>query len=313
MNIDKEVLQLIAVYAQGSSRDALSFLQQINSLHKPITLEKAKHVLGVVDLGGLMRIFDALLARDKIVIDLVKEELANGYAVNHLIAGMLKYLEDLIFIKNIGKAVSPITNEVQNKMQKQADLVDNDDLAILFKFLIEARYLSRDLEVESLPLEIALLKFGGLKDQKKASLEIEDEAENEDAVEDSSRQAESQRGLTDKSERIELEKEMSSEMPSVDIKLSKEEFEASWQKTITELKRFNHSIATFLNKANVEFAKGEILIEVPFNLYQKILTQPKNNQKIQQVIHKIFHNTIPFQIFLKDSRGTDKIKKAFGI
>ena len=292
IKIDKEILQLIAIYSAGSSRDALSFLQQINSLRKPITLSKAKHVLGVIDLGSLMHIFDCLIARDKIVIDLIKEELTGGYSANHLIVGMLKYLEDLIFIKNIGKTVSPTTSEVQAKMKKQSNLISNEELTEIFKLLLEARSLARDLETESLPLEIALLKFVNVNEDLMVTVNNENNFE--------SKVAETKEDNPIKKENINLD-------------ISQDEFNKSWQKVITELKRYNHSIATFLNKSNAKLFQGEILVEVPFKLYQNILTQPKNNKKIHQVIHKIFHKSIPFQIFIKDSRGAEEIKKAFGI
>jgi DNA polymerase-3 subunit gamma/tau len=308
IKIDKEILQLISIYSQGSSRDALSFLQQINSLHKPITLDKAKHVLGVVDLGGLMRVFDALAQKDKLVLSLVKEELANGYSANHLINGLLKYLEDLIFIKNIGQAVSPITPEIQNKMKKQADLISNGDLACIFNLLIEARFMAKDLEAESLPLEMMLLKFIGSEEVDVQAVEKSEQLEKEEKVEEP-KQIQKKEEVKELASKTSIPKEVKSS----NLKIDEKDFSDSWDKVIIELKHFNHSISTFLNKSNVELVNNEILIETPFLLYQKILSQPKNNQKIHQVIHKIFHRPIPFQIFVKDSRGATEIKKAFGI
>jgi DNA polymerase-3 subunit gamma/tau len=312
MKIDKEILQLIAVYAAGSSRDALSFLEQINSLQKPITLEKAKHVLGVLDLGGIMRIFDALVARESKVLELVKEELAKGYSVQNLINGMLKYLEDLIFVKNIGEPVSPTALEIKNKMQKQAGQISNADLAQIFNLLIEARYLARDLDVENLPLEIVLLKYLAVepdlnKPVQKTVVETEPVKEETLAVAVEPIKKVIEPALESKIESV------VSVAANADLKMDEAEFEKGWQQVVQELKKFNHSISTFLNKASVHLSSDKILVEVPFGLYQKILTQPKNNQKIHSVVHSIFHKPLGLEIVLKDSQGAEEIKKAFGI
>lgn len=303
IKIDKEIIQLIAVYAAGSSRDALSFLDQINSMRKPITLEKTKRVLGVVDFGGLVRIFDALIVRDKIVLDLVKVELAKGYSAIHLINGLLRYLEDLIFIKNIDKTVSGAALELKNKMKKQANQISNADLTLIFNLLIEARYLARDIENDSLPFEIALLKYLDNESKLNESVNPESTLIAEEKIE----------AIKKPSVDTTLEKSVKKTKRDLNFKMDDVEFGEKWQKIIQELKEFNHSIATFLNKSNASLSAGKILVEVPFGLYQKILSQPKNNQKIHKVVHSVFHKPLDLEIFLKDSKEAEAIKKAFGI
>ncbi|MDD3774190.1 MAG: DNA polymerase III subunit gamma/tau [Patescibacteria group bacterium] len=318
IKIDKEVAQLIAIYSQGSSRDALSFLEQINSLRKPITLEKAKRVLGVIDFGSLVHIFDALIAKDKLVFELIKTELAKGYSVSNLINGLLKYLEDLIFIKNVGVPVSPTTKELVAKIKKQSDQISNADLTRIFNLLIEARYLARDLDPENLPLEITILKYIG-KEPNLNNLEQErpDSSHSAQAekivLEEKKEKSKITSTIKQDFDENDLEKNVKLDKKISNFKINEADFDENWQKVIVELKKFNHSIATFLNKANARFHKGKILVEVPFGLYQKILTQPKNNQKIHKVVHSIFHKPLGLEIYLKDSKGAEAIKKAFGI
>ena len=304
MKMDNDILQLIAIYASGSSRDALSFLEQINSLKKPTTLISAKKVLGVVDLGGIIKIFDALSEKNEQVLGLIRQELERGYSVPHLINGLLKYLEDLIFIKNLGEPVSALIPEFKNKMKKQAQILDNADLSRLFSVLIEARYLAKDLENNQLPLEIALLKF--IKKKQVKPLESEKKSFGK-------KRKKENLNLAEEIKKDKIEKVKSIRKTKKTINLSKKEFDAKWEEVIEELKKYNHSVATFLNKARVEFSNNELLMEVPFLFYQKILTQPKNNQKIRQVIHNVFHSDFSLQIFVKDSNDAQSIKKAFGI
>ncbi|MCD6194617.1 DNA polymerase III subunit gamma/tau [bacterium] len=294
IKISPEALKIITVYAQGSLRDGFSFLDQVSSLRGEITEKRAKKALGIIDVGALVRIFDALSLKDRRVISEIQKEAKQGFSSSHLINAMLRYLEDLIFLRTTKNSISPLTKEMQTKILRQAESFDLLSLSRLYQLLLQARFQSKDIEVETLPLEMALLGF----------------------LEDSSL-SEVQPKVSKKKEKIKSKqlkkikkKEVSdSNSKSEDIK----DFEAKWEKVVTGMKKYNHSLSAFLAKSEAKYNKGKIFLRVPFKLYYETLKKPKNLDYLHKIIHKVFHSELKVELYLMQNRPTQEIKKIFGI
>ncbi len=313
IKIEANALKVIAIYAQGALRDAFSFLDQVASLRGKITEERVKKALGIVELGALVRIFDALIKKDKKVVAEIQKEAEKGYAAIHFINSFLRYLEDLVFLKNTGEILSPVTRELKTKMVRQAESFSFSELAVLYQLLLEARSQSRDLEVATLPVEIALLRF---IEQSPSVRSNSPGLREEKAKQKKSRANTSLRGTKSSSGKSPGAKSKASagnKSRAQDIKISPQDFEAKWQKVIEEMKSYNHSLSAFLSKSQAKYAGGKIYIRVPFKLYHATLSMPKNLDYLHKIVHKIFHHDFEIELHLAQERPTQEIKKIFGL
>jgi len=297
IKISKEGLRLISVYAQGSLRDAFSFLDQLSSLKSPITEERVKKTLGIVDIGGLVKIFDQLSQKDNKVIETIKKELDKGFSANNLINSMLSYLEDLLFIKNINETNSPQPKEIQEKMRHQADNFESSKLARLYELLLQARFESKDMEVETLPLEIALLNF---IDSYRVQEEKTNDAKNN--LRDRGKNA-----LQNNPPVMVKPKSSFKKLPNI------ENFDQKWQSVIERMKKHNHSLSVFLSKSEAKLKGVNIYLNIPYKLYYEAMNRPQNKEHLNSIIHKTFHYPLELNLYLRQSKASNEIKKIFGI
>ncbi|MCD6422173.1 DNA polymerase III subunit gamma/tau [bacterium] len=305
IKIQNEALKLIAVYAQGSLRDALSFLDQVASLRAPITEKKGRKSLGILEIRALVRIFDALLKDSASVLKEVKEQFQKGYSARHLINALLQYLEDLIFIQQTGEPLRPYPKEVIKKMAEQAEGL-KEKVHPLYQALLEARFQSKDLEVETLPLEVALMRFFEQSNSLNPSAKNPSPAKKKKKPKKNERKSPSASNKSKKSS--------SSLKKTTPPPLSEEEFKEKWPKVLEKMKRFNHSVAVFLSRAEVKFTGKTVHLWVPFKLYYEVLGEPKNRERLQKILHKIFHQPFHIKLYLaKKSRPTEIVKRIFDL
>jgi len=293
IKIDKEGLRLISVYSQGSLRDALSFLDQLSSLRAPINEDKVKKTLGIIEIGGMVKIFELLFLLDVEVIKAVRRELEKGFSANNLINSMLSYLEDILFIKSTGETVSPQPKEIVAKMKEQASKVNLDMIANLYELLLKARYQTKDIEVESLPLEVAILNFINFYQNDSPPKFI-----NNNFSESEKNKFNENCGDKDNKEIKKISKKIKNiKKPPL------ENFDEKWKEVIKEIKKINHSISVFLSKSEVKFRGENIEISVPYKLYYNVINSAKVKKHLNSIIHKVFHYPFNLSLNIEENKG----------
>ncbi len=168
---EKGSLQLIAINADGSMRDAESMLGQVITYagsNKQITLDEVKQVLGIVDISLAMKFVDIILKKDASqALSFINGLVEKGHDLRQFVNSLVKYLRKLLFIK-IDKSLSSLiseelTREQLKVVEKQADRFSLNDLSRIIEVFIDAGREVRYASLPQIPLELAVVEVIKLK------------------------------------------------------------------------------------------------------------------------------------------------------
>ena len=159
INIGDNVIEEIATLADGGLRDALSILDQLVTLNKPITIDLLTEQFGVVSENSINHLLDAIITNNiQQIIDLFSSFNEYGLSeksfINKLISSIAKKScelklnnksEELLKLKNILKEV--INLDINRSSINYYDVIETFILANLNGNNIEN--ISREIKIES--------------------------------------------------------------------------------------------------------------------------------------------------------------------
>ena len=163
---EKGALELIAINADGSIRDAESMLGQVITFagsDKEITVEEVRQVLGIVDINLVMKFIDVLIEKDvSKALTFVNKLLDQGHDLVQFTNSLTNYFRKLLFIK-VDKNLSSLVGEELTKEQlgvvlNQAEEFSLENLSKIIQLFIKA---GREIKYSSLPqipLELAVME-----------------------------------------------------------------------------------------------------------------------------------------------------------
>ncbi|OHA64887.1 MAG: DNA polymerase III, subunit gamma and tau [Candidatus Wildermuthbacteria bacterium RIFCSPHIGHO2_01_FULL_48_27b] len=172
-NIDKTALQLIALNAGGSLRDALGLLDKVLTFHsildtkEEVRAESIKDLLGLVDLN-LVGEFVQLLADRKAgeAIDFLNKNLEEGMDPQEFTKNLVRYLRHTLVLKinpQLEKMFeNEFTKEQLERMQQQAQQFDEKLLPRIVENFMEAEQKMKYSSIIQLPLELAIVESCGI-------------------------------------------------------------------------------------------------------------------------------------------------------
>ncbi len=170
---DEGALSAVALAAEGSLRDALSFLDQvIAACGERLDSTRVRQLLGVVPAQILKDILEAISAGNAAqVLEQVARLAAEGYELGHFAGEFTRFLRNLMVAKACG-AASPLVQVPQEERQILADLSQlfgEEDLTRFFQILLRTESELRYSLDPRFHLELALVKL--VHARKLASLE----------------------------------------------------------------------------------------------------------------------------------------------
>ncbi len=163
---EKGVLQLIAINADGSMRDAESMLGQVITYagsDKQITLDEVKQVLGIVDISLAMKFVDIILKKNfSQALSFINSLVDKGHDLKQFTNCLVKYLRKLLFIK-IDKSLSSLISEELTKEQlkvveSQAEKFSLETLSKIIEIFITAGNEIKYASLPQIPLELAAVE-----------------------------------------------------------------------------------------------------------------------------------------------------------
>ena len=167
---EKGVLELIAINADGSMRDAESMLGQVITFagsDKQITVEEVQQVLGIVDINLVMKFTDILAKKDvSTALTFINKLIDSGHDLIQFTNSLTNYFRKLLFIK-IDKNLSSIVGEELTKEQlnvvlKQADSFSLEGLSKIIQLFINAHSSIKYSSLPQIPLELAVMEAARL-------------------------------------------------------------------------------------------------------------------------------------------------------
>lgn len=121
LTVDDDALQWIARQATGAVRDAISLLDQLSSTGERVTLQSAQQVLGAVTSESVVRLVEAILAKDAASgLECIQAALDGGSDARQYARQVVEYLRGLLLVRLNNAAMLEATPEVRAQMANQA-------------------------------------------------------------------------------------------------------------------------------------------------------------------------------------------------
>ena len=165
--VEKKALELIALNAAGSIRDAESIFGEVLSFEdvgREITPEEVKTLLGLVETTLISQFCDFLSQKNASqAISFLNGAIEKGMDIQEFTKSLINYLRQGLILKIMGlESANPIitglTKEEMEKLQKQVALFKEEELRRTIELFLEAENKMKYSSIPQLPLELAIME-----------------------------------------------------------------------------------------------------------------------------------------------------------
>ena len=171
IKIEKPALELIAINAGGSFRDAESLLDQISTLYgnsdREIKTEDIKDLLGLVETELVSQFTDFLSQKKSSeAIQFLNDITEKGSDLEEFSKTLISYLRKALILKIIGingnPIISGLTKEEIQKLQQQSETFKEEGLRNILELFLQAQNKIKYSSIPQLPLELAIIESCGV-------------------------------------------------------------------------------------------------------------------------------------------------------
>lgn len=173
--VEKAALELIALNAAGSIRDAESLLDQTltfsGGVNKEIKAEDIKYLLGLVEIESVQKFTD-FLCRKKApeAISFLNEISERGVDLQEFSKALINYLRQALILRLIGASaveagnpiITGLTKEEFQTLEKQAAAFKENELQNILHLFLEAQNKMKYSPIPQLPIELAIIEACGI-------------------------------------------------------------------------------------------------------------------------------------------------------
>ncbi|MDD2483341.1 MAG: DNA polymerase III subunit gamma/tau [Candidatus Shapirobacteria bacterium] len=213
-------------------------------------------------------------------------------------------LEKLEKMANDGIDFSSFRLKLMNFFQKKIlafyGIGDNKNIGLnleesefLINLLVKASKQEKEVEIDQLPLELAVVEFVG---QKRNNVDQKNKKEIEIVKE---------KPIIVETMAVE-EKVVEAEEPVIvnqDCTIGVEAVEEKWGNLLMAIKPFNHSVEAFLRASRPKSIKGKtLLLEVFYPFHKDRLEEAKNRKIVEECMTKVFGIDLCFECILGKSK-----------
>ncbi len=163
LTVDDVGLALLAREADGSLRDAESLLDQVVAWSSGnVTEQTVRESLGVADRQALLRVVDAILARDAATaLRLAGDLYEHGYDPRRLCHDLLEHFRNVALVK-VNPELASLTDLPDHEIavvQRQAETRSLEDVQRLFQLTLRAEEDMQKTAYSQLVVEMTLVKL----------------------------------------------------------------------------------------------------------------------------------------------------------
>ncbi|MFA5466750.1 MAG: hypothetical protein WC251_02755, partial [Candidatus Izemoplasmatales bacterium] len=177
ITIDEDALQQIAVFAEGSLRDAISLLDQARAFSPEyIKIDDVNQICGAVSFEKQMEIIDAIIAMDSTqAIKAMDGLIAEGKEVHKIAVSLLDLFRNILMYKNVGNIDGNDIVFDNEKFRSLAKSISNRRVFFNIEILIKAINEIKWSNAPRLYLELAFIRMtdGEIASDAKILNEIE--------------------------------------------------------------------------------------------------------------------------------------------
>lgn len=163
-DVEEKAVRYIARMADGSMRDALSFLDQCAAFYigEKLTYDSVLEVLGAVDTEVFSRLLRELLAMDvHAVVETIDELVMQGRELSQLAADFTWYLRNLLLVGSSDNMedVLDVSTENLERLKEEAEMIDSDTLIRYIRVFSDLTGQLKYATQKRVLLEIAMIKL----------------------------------------------------------------------------------------------------------------------------------------------------------
>jgi DNA polymerase-3 subunit gamma/tau len=181
IKVEKEALEVLAKASEGAIRDAESFLDKVISLEdKEINKKETESLLGIISTEAVSKLISLIAENnDKEAISYINNIFQEGADIENFAKKITSYLRDLLIVKvnsDIFTGNNIFTKEEQDNLKEQENLFSQEQIVNLIKIFLDAQNQIKWQEIQSLPLELAIIEAISLTKGKVSSKLIQDKS-----------------------------------------------------------------------------------------------------------------------------------------
>lgn len=286
IDIEKPALDLLVKKAEGSFRDGIKLLDQLNSQGEKITTKLLQDSLKSTSAEVISELVQAFAKKDaKNSLLLILKQVEMGADIKELILSLMDTFRNIFFIKN-GLAGQP-------DLEKIAKDFTSQDLVKILDVLQGALEKLKFASIQSLPLELAVVEIcsGSGISYVSEPKSLEPEKVQPDIV-------------------LELQTQTS---PSISDAIPNDapdilKIKEKWTFVLETIRPFNFSLEALLRSINIkECTQTDVILEVRYSFHQRILEAPKNRDLLESILSDILGRVIRISTVLgvRIQRGED--------
>ena len=301
IEVEPEVLTLLARQSTGAMRDAISLLDQLASTGEVITLALAQSVLGTATSQAVLDVIQALIDRKPAAgLDTIHQALDAGSDPRQFARQIVDYLRDLLLVKTNNTSQLDVTADLLKRMKKHAGVFATADLLRLIRLFNSASNEARAAWQPALPLEMAFVE--ALENPEGPA-----EPGESPARQTASRQTEAPHSVTRQTPPQQVAARPPEASPLSAPPAGDDTFQrvvSNWPQVLRNAKGLNSSMQGLLNSCKLAGMKDGVLF-LSFNseILRRKMETDDNLQLARKAIAETLGQEIPLACFVTTGSG----------
>jgi DNA polymerase III subunit gamma/tau len=283
IDIDEEVLRLIAIKSDGHLRDAEGLLGQVMAVSSSrISLEDASIVLPVNNLEDNLSLLKNLSEKDALsAIKLVNSLMLKGSDTKNFLDDLIGLVRKMILIKINNSLSTELGLDLDEKAEIKISEI-NKDFSLKNLIDISEKFISARKEISfnsipQMPIELAIIDLCG-----PGSFELKKKEEEGEEV-------------------VIEEKEDGSQA------ISKEEVEKNWPDFVAKLKPHNHSLSFIMQSCKINKVSGnKVCLSLKYKFHKDRLDDPEIKKMIDSSLKEVFKLKLGIESMVDESIEIEK-------
>ncbi len=291
IEIDEETVNFVLEKSDGSFRNLQRTFNEIClQLGKNLNFNEVKIFFGNKsgDYSEIDFESDLKNGETKIILEKLEKMADNGVDFSLFLQNLISYFQKkLLTFFGVGSS--------ENKG------LNLNETEFLINLLIKASKQEKDVEIEQLPLELAVVDFAGQKrsqisDIRCQNLTVDKEKKIITEVKEELKEPVITEVVAD-------EEEILLKVNNDNVNLGLDQIEEKWGNLLMTIKPFNHSVEAFLRAARPCSISGKkLVLEVFYPFHKERLEEVKNRKIVEDCLIKVFGKDLCFECVL----GTNK-------
>jgi len=300
LEVDKEVLELIALKSDGHLRDAESLLSQIIAISgDKIDIASANLIIPSNNIEEKIDFLEALSRKDAfLAIKMINDISGNGVSLKNFLNDLIELLRKMLLNKVSDSLSSSLGLDLNEKLEIKINNVNkNFSLENLVNITEELMLALKELStsfIPQMPIELAIINISQInRSGSSNSFEPIKNISNS-----STKEYSNANNVSVKKEKI-FKKNISG--------INLDEIENRWPEFLNKLKPLNHSLSFVLQSCNIDGIDGKkICLSFKYKFHKDRLDSPEIKKIIEDVLQDVYKTDLSIEALVNENMDINK-------